>query len=160
MAGNNQIDIFENELETFPRSTSLVGTIETANRNDLVVGTGTSFTTDFQVDDWIFVAALGEVKKIKHIVSDTQMHLYQEFSAPVAPGAVPRKVKNPAWRSVSWAVIAQAVGPITIDGCAVPVGLTDSDDKTGGPMMVELPNPIIIDTSAGAGDQIKIVSLK
>lgn len=145
MAGNNKLEAYINEKDTFPRSVSATGTISTGNRLDHIVGSGTLFTTEFQAGDWIFVPGQDGLQRIRSIQSDTELRTVQQFSGSFAAEAFSQVDNNP-WRRVGWVVIAGTTA--LIDGVPVFAGEGVNADKTGGPAMVEMPDPIIIDAPA------------
>jgi len=146
---NNNLDIYTSELDTYPRSTAQVGTVSVGNRNDQIIGTGTSFT-ELCPCQWIFIPGTSEVGQIRQIVSDTEMYLFNPLENAAAAEAY-SSVPNTYDRLVSWAVTD---GTPVVDGCTVPTGLGNTIDKTGGPAMTQLIDPIVFDTTGGGSIKV------
>lgn len=139
---NNQHGVYDNVKDTFPQSTTVSGTITKANAT-MIVGTGTAFSTEFQVGEWIYVAGITEIQQIELIVSDTVLYLKEQFSGAVS-GAAYKRVPRFTYRGISWKV--NSSGTAKIDNQTF-------DASTSGAlsyMNAKRPRPIIIDTTASA----------
>lgn len=97
----DQYTLYDNVHDTFPVSSALTGTITKANNGELIVGSGTLFSTELQTGEWLFIAAIDEVRQIRSISSDTELYLYRAFTGAVS-GATARKVPRQTYMSVSW----------------------------------------------------------
>jgi len=106
---NNNLDIYTSELDTYPRSTVQAGTVSAGNRNDQIIGVGTSFS-EFCPCQWIFIPGTSEVGQIRHIVSDTEMYLFNPLENATA-GEAFSTVPNTYDRLVSWAVTNDTGSP-------------------------------------------------
>lgn len=140
---NGQHLTYDNVKDTFPISTALTGTVTAAGPARLI-GTGTLFTTQLQVGEWVYIAANTECRQIKHILSDTELVLDQAFAAAVS-GATPRRVPRQTWRGISWLINGTTTA--VIDGQTFEAGKSGSLSYMGG----RRPNPIIVDSAAVAG---------
>jgi len=141
---NGQHLTYTNVKDTFPISTALTGTVTDAGPARLI-GTGTLFTDELQVGEWIYIAANTECRQIKHILSDTELVLDQAFAAAVS-GATPRRVPRQTWRGISWLIDAD--GTARIDNQLFEPGKSGALSYMGG----RRPNPIIIDSTTNSND--------
>lgn len=67
-----------------PSSTILVGTVNAENKKDVIIGTGTSFITDFIVGDYINIQnSDNSIFQIKSIQSNTQLTLTSKYTAGI-----------------------------------------------------------------------------
>ena len=141
---NNQHGTYSNVKDTFPQSTTVTGTITKANAT-MIVGTGTAFSTEFQVGEWIYVAGITEIQQIELIVSDTELYLKEQFSGAVS-GAAYKRVPRFTYRGVSWLIDG--------DGTAKIDNQTFEAGKSGGLtyMNAKRPRPIIIDSTANGNE--------
>lgn len=145
MAGNNNIELYTAEKDTFPRSSALTGTISAVNGlNKKIVGSGTSFKTELTEGEWIFVAAEDEVRKIENIVSDTELTVRQGFTNGFT-GATGKKTPRSAYRSVSFLVDTLTA---VVDGVSFAVDRGNSNEiQTAPGVGVTELDPIIIDAA-------------
>lgn len=98
--------------DTVPASAAVTGTIETVGRK--VIGTNTLFTTEYQVNDWLYVAAQSAVRKVVSINSNTEMTLDVAFGSDVAAGGTPKRVPYQTCRFMK--IHNSGGGTATIDG--------------------------------------------
>jgi hypothetical protein len=109
---------------TVPPRQSKTGTIETIGIN--VIGTGTLFTTELQVGDYLSDLAAGEIRRIVKISmedGDTNAYLDKPFSVNLPAGTALRVTPKSRVRVIS--LQAQTGGtPITVNGTQYPVGQT------------------------------------
>lgn len=141
---------YDNVKDTFPQSTALTGTITAVGNNEQIVGTGTLFTTELQVGEYIYIAAQSCFRKIRSITDDTNLYLYPTQSFPSAvSGATPRRVPKNTYHSISWAIDAD--GTAKIDNITFPASQSGTMAEVGG----KRPEPILID-STGTGNNVYI----
>ncbi len=147
MAGNNRLDAFVNEKDTFPRSTAGVGTISAVNGlNKKIVGVGTSFLTAVRLHDWIYIPTEDELRQVVAIVNDLELTVSEGFTNAVS-GVAFQVTPKSTYRLISYAVIT---GTAIVDGISLIAGEGDAKDVTGAPAMSAVPDPILINTATGA----------
>lgn len=99
----DQYTLYSDVHDTFPVSSALTGTITKANNGELIIGSGTAFGTELQIGEWLFIAAIDEVRQIRSIASDTELYLYRAFDGAVS-GATARRTPRQTYMSISWKV--------------------------------------------------------
>lgn len=68
------------DKNTFPKTrTTLTGTVSQASGNTKLVGVGTLFTSELEVDGWIYIASENAVRQVKSITDDLTLILRQSF---------------------------------------------------------------------------------
>lgn len=82
----NSIYYQQSDINTVPPSSVVSGYIYTEGTT--VIGSGTQFTTEFQVFDYIFSPYLAEIRQVVNIVSDTQLTIKEAFSSDLPKGLV------------------------------------------------------------------------
>lgn len=142
ITSNNQYYTYTDVKDTFPVSTSVTGTITKAGAN-LIVGTGTLFTTEFQSGEWLYVAGITEMQQIDWIQSDTELVLKQQFTGAVS-GATYKRVPRQTWRTISWKIDDAAAA--LINGQTFPAEST----ATLNYQNARRPDPIIIDSDTNS----------
>jgi hypothetical protein len=153
MAGNNRLDVFNNEKDTFPRSAAGTGTISAVNGlNKKIVGVGTSFTTEVRIKDWIYIPSEDELRQVESIVNDLELTVSEGFTGPVS-GLAFQVTPKSTYRLISWVVKEGTT--VLIDSISFAAGEGDSKDVSGAPAMSSMPDPILIDAPA-AGDTVHV----
>lgn len=104
---NGQYAEYNDVKDTFPVSTSLTGTVSSANNGEFIVGSGTLFTTELQTGEWLYVADQDDFRQIRSISSDTELYLYSAFSTALS-GDTARRIPRQTYKSISWEVTAAA----------------------------------------------------
>lgn len=84
-----------NTTDTLPRSAALTGTIVSAAASKELVGTSTLFTTELNINDWIFDTVNVAIRQVERIDSDTVLWLKDGF-ADAQSGATMKRVVNNA----------------------------------------------------------------
>ena len=133
--------------DTVPASASVTGTIETVGTK--VIGTGTLFTSQFQIFDCVYVAAKSEYRIVQNIVSDTEMTLDSAFTTDVAAGGTPKLVKR--FQCTKITVDNIGAGLATIDGQTLGAGKSVVFEKQpygSSRAISDLLNPILVDATA------------
>ncbi len=135
---------------TLPLPVSISGTFVTSGTT--VTGTGTKFTSECVVGDWIFNAATYEVRRIDFIVSDTLLAIESAFTSDIGSGIDIKVPLIPRVKQISVANEGGASGKI--NGVAFLAGATanwgkEARTKTGAYDYVD---PICID---GTGTSIQ-----
>jgi hypothetical protein len=141
---------YTNVKETFPVSTAGAGTVSTVNGADRkVVGSGTAFTTDFSVGDYIWFKTADELAEIENIVSDTEMSL-RIAPETTATGDTYGIIKKNNYSNISWLIdpLTDAdINKFTFKaGTSKTYGNSKSNTLGGGK---RLP-PILIDSTANS----------
>lgn len=143
MAGNNNIELYTAGKDTFPRSTTLTGTMSAVNGlNKKIVGVGTLFTTELAEGMWLFIPGEDEVIKIENIVNDLELTVNQGFTNGFT-GEVGAQVPRSSYRSVSWLVDTLTA---TVDGVPFTVGKGNGNEIQSTMGKSEL-DPIVIDAT-------------
>lgn len=139
---------YDNVKDTFPQSTSLTGTIDAVANGEQIVGTGTLFTTELQIGEYIYIASQSAFRKIRSITDDTNLYLYpaQAFPTPTFSGATPRRVPKNTYHSISWAI--DATGTAKIDNITFPASQSGTMSEVGG----KRPEPILIDSTENSNN--------
>lgn len=147
---SNAIDAFSNEIDTFPRSQAVTGTVQSFNDNRDIVGTGTSFFDVFQVGEYLFSADKSEVRRIAYIQSDTKITLDEPFSGAALPAlTVIRRVPRPNRRSISFQI--DAAGTAAIDGQTLPANTSNTFHASGNNSVGrQYQTPIVIDSTSNS----------
>ena len=150
---NGQHAEYEDVKDTFPQSSTLTGTISSANNGEFIVGVGTAFTTELEIGQWIFVAAHTECRQIRSIASDTELYLYFPFTSALSADTG-RKVPRQTYSMISWKI--DSTGAASIDGIEFEA------DNSGSLAIDEIsrkrPEPIIMDSTTN--DNIIYVQFK
>lgn len=136
---------YDNVKDTFPQSTALTGTISAVNNDTLIIGSGTAFTTELQVGEYIYIAAQSAFRQIRAINSDTELVVKSAFPSAVS-GATPKRVPVQGYRMISWAIDAD--GTAKIDNITFPASQSGTLDYSGG----KRPEPVLIDSTANANN--------
>jgi hypothetical protein len=139
---------YDNVKDTFPQSTSLTGgtTIDGVNNGTLVTGTGTLFTTELQVGEYLYIAAQSAFRKIRRINSNTELVLESAFPTATFSDATAKRVPLNTYRSVSWAI--DSAGTAKIDNITMPASQSGTMAMIGGVR----PEPILIDSTANGNN--------
>lgn len=143
---NSFIESFQIK-RTIPVNATKTGTLVTAGVK--VIGTGTLFTTEAKVGDWIYVAAQNELRRIVSISDNLSLTIDNAFTTPLAGGVF---VLTPKSDLKEITVIVGPGGAAVIDGVSVPASSTWTFDKTqrertSGPN--DFIDPIIVDATGG-----------
>lgn len=146
---SNFLDTYTNEIDTYPRSLAVTGTIDSDNDGRDIYGTGTLFASEFQVGEYLFVAAKSEVRRIKNIQSDTKISLDEPFSGAALSGATPLRVERPNRRSISFSI--DTTGAADINGVMLAAGTSNTFQSSGNNSVGrQYQVPIVIDSTANA----------
>lgn len=147
---NGQYAEYSNVKDTFPVSTSLTGTVSSANNGEFLVGVGTLFGTELEIGDWIYIAANNEFRQVRSISSNTELYLYKAFTTPLS-GATPRRIPCQTYKSISWAIDSTGTAKIN--------NFTFEANKSGTLGFDEVgrvrPDPILIDTTTN-GNKVDV----
>lgn len=133
--------------DTVPASASVTGTIETVGTK--VIGTGTLFTTEFQIYDCLYVAAKSEYRIVMNIVSDTEMTLDAAFTSDVAGGGTPKLINR--FKATKIEVENVGLGTATIDGQNLASGTKACFEKQpygASRAITDFISPIVLDASS------------
>lgn len=109
---NQNIFIYNNEQDSVPRASAGAGSISSAN-NNLIIGVGTAFLTEANIDDYIYIKAQNDFRKIEQIMSDTELIVSTSFGVALV-GDSYHITPAPRYRMVSWLVTGANVA--VIDG--------------------------------------------
>lgn len=141
--------ILNNEQDSVPRSSVGAGTITSVN-NGMIKGVGTAFTTELNVNDYIYIQGQNDFRKIDSIQSDTELSLDRKFDVDLA-GATYRITPANRFTEISGYVSGGSVGKL--DGRALASneefnfskgkGSTQSGNKYVGPYDVDATGTVI-----------------
>ncbi len=139
---------YDNIKDTFPQSTSITGstTIDAVNNGTLITGTGTLFTTEFQVGEYLYIPDYSEFRKIESINSDTEMVIKSAFTTATFSNQTAKRVPMNTYRMISWSV--DAAGTAKIDNITMEAGDSGTLSMIGG----KRPEPILIDSTANSNN--------
>lgn len=112
---NDGVEVLDNVIDTFPRSSVQHGTMTTTADSVTVHGTGTFFTTEIKVGDWLSNLATYEVRKVKNIASDTVLTIDRPFSTVLSNVAV-RTIDYKLMVQEVFAAIKNGDGDGSVDG--------------------------------------------
>lgn len=73
--------------DSVPKATAGTGTITSVNNKQKIIGVGTSFLTEAQIGDYIYIKGQNEFAKIVSIESDTELSLFRKFTVDLAASA-------------------------------------------------------------------------
>ena len=155
--GRNTHAQYSNEKETFPVSAALTGgTVSTGTRKDLIVGSGTSFLTDFEKGDFLYDNTNDELLEVDKVQSDTVLYLKREASN-VLSGATVKVVKKSGYRMASWSI--DSAGTADINGVTFPASTSNTygngkDNGAGGTGRM---HPFIVDCT-GAANTVNVTA--
>ena len=147
MAGNNRNIRLSAETDTIPRSIAPTGTtISTVNGLDLkIVGVGTTFLTEFQVGDWLFIPSENECRKIVNIVSDTEMTIEKQFTTRPLTAVAYRKTPKSNYSMISYSFDSSGG---TVDNVVADAGETNSYEQgTKGGVRAQRVDPLVIEAT-------------
>lgn len=99
--------------DSIPLSTAGTGTITSVNNKRKIVGVGTLFTTEVEIDEYIYIIAQAEFRKVVSIESDTELTLDIKFTTDLT-GSAYKITPRPMYKEVSWEVTG--AGNAAIDG--------------------------------------------
>ena len=142
---------YDDVKDTFPQSTSITGetTIDAVNNGTLITGTGTLFNTEFQVGEYLYIAAYSEFRKIVSINSNTELVIASPFTTATFTNQTAKRVPKNTYRMISWAI--DAAGTARIDNRTFLAGQSGTLSMIGG----KRPEPILIDSTAN-GNNVNI----
>lgn len=92
----------------------LTGTVSTTSGDATVTGTGTSFTSELEVGDWVYIDDTGELLKVSSITNDTSFEATANSSnneASSASGEILLKLSVEASKSFNHDLEGFAVAP-------------------------------------------------
>lgn len=112
---NDGVEVLDNVIDTFPRSSVQHGTMTTTADSVTVHGTGTKFTTEIKVGDWLSNLATFEVRKVRNIASDTVLTIDRPFSTVLSAVQV-RTIDYKTMVQEVYAVIKNGDSDATVDG--------------------------------------------
>ena len=122
---NNQFVEYNNVQDSVPPASSGTGTISSVNNGEKIVGVGTSFTTEANIGDWIYIKDQNAFRKIINILNDLELTLDDGFDVALSTAAFDI---TPASR-----LIAVSILPFTsaanIDGVSAPAGISVNYEK-------------------------------
>ena len=146
---SNFIEVYSNEIDTYPRSSAVTGTVTSDNDGRDIYGTGTLFASEFQLGEYLFIAAKSEVRRISYISSDTKMTLDEPFTGAALAGATPLRAPRPNNRQIIIEIdstgTAEISGKELLAGSKVP--FQPSGGVTGGR---QYQVPVVIDTTTNS----------
>ena len=119
---NNQFVEYNNVQDSVPSASAGTGTISSVNNGRKIVGVGTSFTTEVNVGDWIFIKdqSSDAFRKVINIVNDLELTIASPFTTPLAAAAFDI---TPASRLISIALVP-FTSAANIDGVSTPAGFS------------------------------------
>lgn len=106
---------------TIPVSSIKTGTIATIGIN--VIGTGTLFTTELQVGDYISDLTAGEIRRVVKIAmngGDTNAYLDKPFTVDLPAGTALRVTPKSRVREITLEALTGGTA-ITVNGTSIPV---------------------------------------
>lgn len=152
---NNSSEVIST-IRTVPQNVTKTGTIQTVGTQ--VVGTGTLFGTEVKVNDWIYVAAQIEIRKIIKITDATTAIIDFPFTIDLAPASALVVVPTPT-NIVEIAYVNTGAVSGSIDGITVAPNEyggwgKNSRERESNRDFID---PIIVN---GTGTTIKVLTLK
>lgn len=153
---NTVYDYFSNEKDTFPRSTTLTGTFAVTSGQNVAVGTGTLALSELKVDDWLYIPAKNELRRVTNVFADTTFSFDYPFTGAVGAGTALKVVKAKdciSYKEISLSIpVGSADG--VLDGKTLPagVGISFSKSSRGGESSgkTDITDPVILDTTGTA----------
>jgi hypothetical protein len=144
MAKNNDIFLFEAQ-DSLPQSAAGTGTISDGSHPQDIIGVGTSFTTEIERGEFIYITGQNDFRRVVSVESDTQLTLDSGFGTPLSGDSF-RITPRPQMRHVS---IKAVGGTITVDGISIASG-----DEINYPMSGSMAKGRLdpIDIAPGAND--------
>lgn len=138
----------QDSKDTVPASIAVTGTIETVGTK--VIGTTTKFKTEYQIGDFVYVAAKSDVRRVVNIISDTQMTLETAFGSDVAAGGTPKKVARQTCRVMK--IWNGGGASATLDGQTLLNGTGVEFSKVGAfgssTANTDFVDPVVLDAAA------------
>lgn len=124
---------YDSVKDTFPISTAGTGTVSVLSRK--VVGTSTTFTTDFRNGDFIWLKDNDEVMRVEFVLSDTELTL--EMDATTDASTTYSIVPRIGFNSVSYLV--DDIGGVNINGINIPANSSESfsTNRTFHPLLID-----------------------
>ena len=119
--------ILNNEQDSVPRSSAGSGTITSVN-NGMILGAATAFKSEANIDDFIYIKAQNDFRKIDSIISDTEIILDRPFTTPLAASAFDI---TPASKFTEISGLVSGAGDTKLDGNTLAVDEDFSFNKAG-----------------------------
>lgn len=155
MSKNNQPIVLTSQ-DSIPLSSVGSGTISSAvGFGNHIIGVNTAFLSELSIDDWIYIKAQNELAKVKSIQSDTELHLYDEFTVPLAAESFDI---TPASRFTEISLLVSGGANAKVDGKTLVPGtaITYSKASSAGSTRRQFVDPIDIDAS---GSEVTVTVL-
>ena len=127
MSNNNNIRKITGAQDSVPAASLGSGTITSVN-NGQIEGVGTSFLTEAEIGDWVYIKAQNEFRKILSIPSDTVLYIDGVFTVPLAGSAFDITPKS-KFTSIAWLI--NGGSDAKIDGVTIAAGSDNDFDKSG-----------------------------
>ena len=133
--------------DSIPQAAAGTGTITQALGNTMIVGAGTSFLTEADIDDWIYIKGQNEFRKITVITSDTVLYVDQGFTLALTASAFHI---TPASRYKEISFLVTGASAATVDGVSYAQNESVDYNKAGqtGSFANHYVDPIDIDASS------------
>lgn len=119
---NENVFTYNNVQDSIPKATAGSGSISSRN-NNLIIGVGTSFLAEANVDDYIYIKAQNDFRKIQQIMSDTELIIETAFDIALVAASY-HITPASRYRMVSWLV--KGAGTAIVDG----VNFVQNDGNT------------------------------
>lgn len=126
MSNNNNLRKITTQ-DSVPAAATGTGTVSSAN-NGMIIGVGTSFTTEAEINDWFYIKAQNEFRRILKVASDTEIYIDGTFTVPLAAEAF-HITPDSKFVEISWLV--NGVADAKIDGVTVSTNTTNDFTKAG-----------------------------
>ncbi len=157
---NSVYKYYNNTKNTFPLSTAKTGTMTIASGQKIVVGAGTLFTTEVQINGWLYIPAQNEIRKITGKSTDTTISIDYPFTSAVAALTAVLYIEPNNYKEISVAIPIGS-GNGVLDGEVLPAGMAMSFSKASRGSnqsgVEDLVDPIIIDVT---GSQATVIGIK
>lgn len=133
--------------DSIPQAAAGTGTITQALGNTMIVGVGTAFLTEADIDDWIYIKGQNEFRKITVITSDTVLYVDQGFTLALA-GIAFHITPASRYKEISFLVTGAAAA--TVDGVSYAQNESVDFNKAGqtGSFADHYIDPLDIDATA------------
>jgi hypothetical protein len=142
--------------DSIPQASSGTGTISSAGSGQHIVGSGTAFLTELDIDDWIYIKGQNELKKVEVIMSDTELYLTEAFTVALSGSAFHI---TPASRYTEISFLVSGASNVTVDGIAFTTGTsqTYSKSSSNGSFNQKFVDPIDVNAT-GSGVLVTVLS--
>lgn len=144
--------LYDNEQDSFPRSTTGSGTITSVNNKTKIVGSGSSFLTEARVGDYIYIKAQSAFRKIIEIQTATELFIDRAFASNVSASAY-RITPRDCYSEISAAVVD--TGAAVINGVTFAQNQVWTDSKSSRDNGARCVDPMDINAT---GTKVRVTS--